>query len=132
MADDNSAGAGAVDPGLQKDIPPDRKANLAAVLHPPASADDPAGIEVAGAVFSVWVTPDHELHMSVKLGGAAAWLRQADGTVPLLLTDEAGTLLAADVRPSDPPSDEDTDLPRGEVISLERRRAGRRTPPANL
>jgi hypothetical protein len=125
MADDGSTGAGAVAPGAPVDVAPDRTFNLAAVLHPPASADDPAGIEVAGAIVSARVTPDRELHVSIQLVDAEAWLRQPDGTVRLRVTDDTETLLEADRHPPDPPIDEATDGRRGRVIPI---RAGRRGP----
>ena len=126
MSDDSSD---AVGPDSQDDLPPNRTANLAAVLHPPASADDPAGIEVAGAYVTVCVTPAGELQFSVELGDAAAWLRRADGTVSLRLIAEAETLFAAGVRPTGPPSDEDTGRAPGGVIPIAH---GRRIPPSSL
>src|ERR1700729_2940827 len=106
MTDDNPAGA---DPGLQ-DLPADRRANLDAVLYPPASGDDSAGVEVAGACGEVWGNGDHELCIKPVLRDAAAWLRRPDGTVAVRLEGEAGVLFTADVMPA-PASEEDAGQP---------------------
>jgi len=126
MADDSSAGADAMVSGIPVELSPDRKANLDAMHHPPASADDPAGVELAGGFFTVWVTPDQKYRISVDLGEVAAWMRQPDGTVPVRLTDGAEILFAAGVCPPDPPSSRDTGR-RGDLIPLARGRARRRT-----
>jgi len=121
MTDDTSADVG-------HDVPTYREANLAAVLQPPHSGDDPAGIELAGAYISVWLTADRVLHVSVELGEAAGWLRQADGTVPLQLSAGAEVLFAGDMRPPDPPGGAEASRSTGEVIPIARGRAGRQPP----
>jgi hypothetical protein len=118
MTDDNPAG---VDPGWQSDVPVHLRENLDAVLYPPVSGDDPAGVGVAGAYVGVWVTPDCELDLSLELGEAAAWLRRPGGTVRVRLRDAAGTLFIADVMPAPPASGEDAGKPPGKVIPLPRR-----------
>ncbi len=93
--------------------------------HPPALGGDvPARIEVAGAVFGVWVTPAGDYAISCDLTGAADWLRGPDGRVSLLL-DAAGAdgehVFAGRLLPP-PPSPR----PAGVVVPLHRRR---RRPP---
>lgn len=120
MTDDSSASAGTAAGGFRQDIPVDRRANLDAVLYPPTSAGDPAGVEVAGAFVGIRVTSDGVVHVSLELHEAASWLRHADGTVAVQLTSGTDTLYAADVVPHRP-SGEDTEQPPGKVIPLKGR-----------
>src|SRR4030081_3672890 len=76
------------------------EANLAAQLHPPPKSEEPAGIEIAGVLATVWLDGDG-VRMDVDLRAIESWLLGQDGTVPLRLTAGDADLFTGHLRPPD-------------------------------
>jgi len=100
---------------LNNPLPPHADDNMSAQFivperHPPAlGGDRPAGISLAGAVVSAWVTPDGDYMVSFDFTQAADRLRGDDGTVGLRVVvagAEGGDVYAGRHLPPDPPEED--------------------------